>query len=333
MKKKQIYKIAWKGISFFAFPAGVFWVLGILFGVFAWKNGVGMYEEKQEPFQIQVTSENMDPDDIGRIEEIGQVLSATLVYEVPCTIQMRGVSAEVMLQGIDRTFVYGGTGIGTDQPLLQGTVYEDETGMSYIVANEAALKQFFLNQEDDSAEEVAEIDWTREPVTLMVGEKKLVAKLCGVLANGDESEEPKLFISQSSARSLLVQGKRTNSCTTAWIQIENAGAQEAVETRLLSYGYQAENIDEEKVRAWELTQTKITGEIIAAVISLLAFLCVIYDRMKRDRLVNQTLYRELQELYGGTNIRRRFNAYRVVGICAVGALLAWVFASFSILQV
>ncbi|MBR1390749.1 MAG: hypothetical protein IJ567_04780 [Lachnospiraceae bacterium] len=329
MKKKQIYKIAWKGISFFAFPAGVFWVLAVFFGVIAWKNGAGMCEEKQEPFQIQVTSENVDTDDIGRIEEIGQVLSATLVYEVPCTMQMRGGSAEVMLQGIDRTFVYGGTA----QSFLQGTVYEDETGMPYIVANESALKQFVRNEEDDSAEAVAEIDWTREPVTLMVGEKKLVAKLCGVLANGDESEEPKLFISRSSARSLLAQGNLTNSCTTAWIRIKNAGAQEAVETRLLSYGYQAENIDEEKVRAWELTRSKITGEIIAAVISLLAFLCMIYDRMKRDQLVNQTLYRELQELYGTKDIRRRLNAYRVVGICAVGALLAWVFTSFSILQV
>lgn len=322
MKKKQIYKIAWKGISFFAFPAGVFWVLAVLFGAYVWKNGAEMHEEQREPFRVQVTSEKMDPDDIGRIEEIGQVLSATPVYEVPCMMQMRGVSAEVMLQGIDRTFVCGGTGSRTDQSLLQGAVYEDETGMPNIVANESALKLFFLNLEDDSGKEVAEIDWTREPVTLVVGEKKVMAKLCGVLADGDENEEPKLFISQSSARSLLVQGKLTNSCTTAWIQIENAGAQEVVETRLLNYGYQAENIDEEKLREWELTQTKITGKIIAAIISLLAFLCVIYDRVKRDQLVNQELYRELQELYGGKDIRRRLNAYRVVGICAVGALLA-----------
>lgn len=272
------FKLAWRGLKLIAFPAILFLTAAACLGTTAFKKYNAMHREQQKSCNLIVSSSKMDSSDASKIRSITGVKNTTLIYEINTSISLSGYQAELTLKGIESSFL--------SEDFSIGGIFPDQTVMPYIIINEAAQKTFFDTDTNTITDEaIQNLDWMNAMVILRMGEKEIIAKICGILKNQEETSTPEAYISIPSAKSLLQESGQTPEATTLWIQIENAGLQGKLQNQLQLMGFTAENADTGLIQKWNQTQLEIKYLLLAALISLSAFLLLLREKIRIIRFL------------------------------------------------
>lgn len=302
----------WKRI---AMPGLLFWMLAVYFLGTAGQSAWRLYNEKNQPCQLEAAGKVITEADVAVILQQEAVLSCTAVYQVETTLSAAGYTMDLTLLGMDSGFL--------DLSIKAGTLYPDSTGMPYLVVNETALKAF-KDQNGKVIEDIGTVDWLNTSVALTVGETAVVGKICGIMPTREEDEAPAVYISRESAKSLIQQTGEIPDANTAWLRIQNAGAEEPVTKALSQLGYSVVNGNEEQYREWALTQATINGQLLASAVASLAALMLLRCQIRLDAALCQAEYQRLQSIgICKGNVRKRMNRVRIAMLLLWGIAGGW----------
>lgn len=334
MRQSDFVAVALRGVKKIALPGALFltvavWLLGTAAAKAFW-----LYREKQAPCLLEASGENISEGDVQSLmqrenteqtgdgesrlhssegQKGGDILEYTLIYTLDAGISAGGYHTEVTLTGVDGDFL--------SPELKEGTMFPADTGMPWLIVNEVALKTFRDNNEED-IENIEAVDWQNTSVSLAVGEKIIVGKICGILETKEETEAPVVYLSQESAKALLQQNAQTVSAAALWLRLKNSGVSENVTENLNAMGYTVANSDAGLWQEWELTRQTILGESMTGLLALLAGIFLLKIKIQYDALACREEYARLQELFlSPKNVRKRMNTVRVVAVFAASLVL------------
>lgn len=284
-----------------AFPALLFWVLAVSLLGSAGLTGWELHREKSQLYQLTVTAgSTLDP---VALSQLAEVAACTAVHELSGELTAGEYTAALTVYGVDSSFVEG--------PLDQGILFPDDSAMPYLVLNQAALKCFAADgvpiQSADG------VDWLNCDAQL----DGTPVRLCGILK--EEGEEPRVYMSQSAARELLLQSAGPAEARTAWIKLRNYGVLEQVTAELAGLGYSWENTAA-AADTWPLRQMRAGLLALAGGISALAAASLLWAALRYDGLNHAAEYQRLQDLTGNRHIRGRINLVRCTALLVVGLL-------------
>ena len=350
MKLINEIKLSMKGFSFFCVPTIFFLLISVCTGSMAVQEYWEMKQQKMEPCTIMVFHENLSSEDLVRIAEIDGIKRASLIYEVPVTVQVDGRSKELTLLGISADYL--------QDAYVAGGIFPEDTEMPYLVMNEAAYRIFSDEEEIDGETAGADLgqageqsidsvvldegtgrdfvvdgyeedgQWEKMAYITWAG-KKLTGRLCGVL-RGDTGEEPKAYISLDVAKTMLLKAGMEVQASGIQAVMQNAGVQEEVLQGLSGYGYQTKGIDSEQVDLWQHMQLRIQGYLWAAGIALCAYFALWSQKIKLDKVMNQTIYEEIQEKFiMNANVRIQLNRLRFFFMTGLGTLIGGLLYVFA----
>lgn len=288
MRPADFCRFSLKGWRRVCVPAIFFFIGAVWLGLTGWEGYRTVRAEKRQPCFLTATA-SIPLSGVDAVAELEGVESVSLVYPVSAALEVQNFREECVLTGVDASFVEG--------ELISGSLYPQKSGMPYIVLNEAALRAL-EDRNDAPVFDIDGVDWLNAAVRLTLGENDPVtAKICGVVrdAPAEEAAVPRWYISPDAARALLRQSGIAPETAQLWLEIENSGAQEAVETRLMSLGIAAENVDTEAVSRWEAELLKARYCGIAALVALLASAVLLRDRIRLDACLECEEYDRLQE--------------------------------------
>jgi ABC-type lipoprotein release transport system permease subunit len=223
-------------------------------------------EEKSLPYELNVTSGSTSLSDnvVADISEIPNVTAATLVLEVPASLEAGEYSAQLTLTGIDAAYLNGG--------YAQGGIFPDTSVMPYIVLNEAACKQFSAEKREGGFETSnAQIDWMNANVSVQSGEgsRPVVSKISGILTYDEKEQESAAYISIFSAKELLRQSRQATDYTGAYVRITNIGYAKSVFQEISALGLSVANSNEELQTKWDAEMKEMTYLIVIGIFCLL----------------------------------------------------------------
>lgn len=294
-------------------------------------------EEKAQPYEIIVAtqeSKSLTDNDIAEMTKLEDVVAVTGILEVPTRMILGEYAAELTLTGMNSSYING--------TYVAGSAYPADTVMPYIVLNEAARKAFSIksasgsdNSGDTTASAAPEIDWLNVSITVQLGEesKPVTAKICGLLTASDEKDEdPAVYISLSSAKTLLEQSGQNTGYASLRVRVTNIGSAESVSKGISALGLLVSNSTEELQAGWDTDTKEFTYLLVIGIFGLLcaSFLLAAWRALSlcRQRHEFESLrYLGMKE----RDIRRLFavqtGMLALIGI-AVGVLTALVLPSF-----
>lgn len=274
MKAIDVFKIACKGLR-------KWWTIVPLIGIaactvcfsFAGTIGLSVYTQKQHPCELTVMASGkgkITDQTVADLVNISEVQAATAVLSIPITIKAGKYNASLTLFGIDGNYL--------SEEYTAGGLFPQNTVMPYIVLNKAACKQF-ANGEDagkDADEEVPDIDWLNQSYSVRLGDgtKAVESKVCGVLSEGEETEEkqiPSGYIDLNMAKTLQRAYQLPTDYTSVIVRIDNIGCAKSVERQIAALGYDVENPNTALQETWEDQETQMSYLIIVGVIGSFCF--------------------------------------------------------------
>lgn len=328
MTKTERFKLSLKGWKWLAFPALFFWIASACFLCSMCSEAISLHQQRSEPMILTAVAlgGNAELQVLEKSQARGDILSWSRVYEISGTIQIMNYREECSVVGIDRELI--------SSTVKRGGYYPENSGMPYLLVNEAFLKEM-TDANGEKIEEPETIDWLTKTVTFDYGDdQSIVCQICGILKDMDENESPAVYISSACAKSILQTGEGIVSEQPLRIKIESAGVMEQVQTDLSGQGITVDNIDEGIIWTWKIMLLKMRGFCLTAVISGIAAWLLFYERLRIDALRNKEEYELLQELeffeekekyecsrnmdVSKKNICRRMNGYRALWFCVIG---------------
>lgn len=292
----EFLRLAVKGWKRIMMPAMVFFIAGLFFLGQGAEVGLQMAKEKSQPCRISASTDEVRAAELAELMKEEDILQATEVYSVSTEVTVKGMSGTWEIYGIDSAFL--------PDTALTGTIFPEESGMPWLVVNENALK-LLKDVSGKTMDKTEPENWVNQSVTLTVGGRTVIGKMCGIL-DSDEEDEPAVFMSRKSAQMM----RNGEAAQTVWLTLMNAGCEEAEENRLSSMGYACSNDKEEKWAEWKLMTVKLQGEVIAGVVALMSGIFLMLVCIKADRVIHEAEYRYLGSLVGG-NVILRMNVVRV----------------------
>lgn len=289
----------WKRI---AFPALLFWVLAVSLLGSAGLTGWELHREKSQPYQLTVTATSaLDP---VALAQLADVAACTAVHELSGELTAGEYTAALIIYGVDSSFVEG--------PLDQGILFPDDSAMPYLVLNKAALKCFAADgvpiQSADG------VDWLNCDAQL----DGTPVRLCGILK--EDGEEPRVYMSRSAARNLLLQAAEPTEARTAWVKLRNYGVLEQVTAEFAGLGYTWESAGTAAADTWPMRQMRAGLLALAGGISALAAASLLWAALRYDGLNHTPEYRHLRDVTGNRHIRGWFNLIRCAAVLVTGLL-------------
>jgi hypothetical protein len=210
-------------------------------------------QEKAQPYELMVLPEgktDITDEDIGKIYEIPGVRAVSAILKVPAGIKTGKYAAQLTLTGMDAAYL-------TDA-LAEGEVFPDSGAMPYIVLNDAARKQF---SEDETAtgDEMPGIDWLNAVFSLQAGEsgRQITSKVCGILADNGEIQEPAAAISLPMAKKLLRDNGQSTDIRTAYVRVADIGRAAGVSKAIAALGLAVSNPNAELQDKWDVEGIKL----------------------------------------------------------------------------
>ena len=93
-------------------------------------------QEKSLPYELNVLSgtDKLSDNEVAEISKLPDVTAASPMLQVPVTVQTGGYKTQLILTGIDGSYL--------NEAFSQGGVFPDSSDMPYIVLNKAACKLF-----------------------------------------------------------------------------------------------------------------------------------------------------------------------------------------------
>ncbi|MCD8144004.1 MAG: hypothetical protein LUD79_01470 [Oscillospiraceae bacterium] len=286
-------------------PALWFWTAAVFLFGSALLSMREIQQEKSQPCRLMVTSSNTL--NLDSIAQIDGVQSCTAVYELSVILEVNGDSAVLTLYGVDSRFVEG--------TLTEGTLYPESSAMPYLVLNQAAVKAL-----TGAAEEDETTAWTGVAVTL---NGTAVAAICGIIE--DSGETPMVYLSQTSAKALLVQ-LGLESGNTAWLELQNAGYSESVAEALIALGASAQAMDSTQAENWDAEQAVNHWRMAAGIIGTLAGVFLLSGRMQLDAVLHREEYTDRQSR-GAINLLRVLVTAAFSGV--LGLVVLWVVGLYA----
>lgn len=277
-------------IFYLIFPAFIFIAIGIYFLAIAGINFYNMKVEQNEPFEIEISADKIDADDMNKIMEIEGVKAATEVCLFGCRMQVSDEMVDVNIEGISPDYM----------PELG---MSDNSLMPCMVMNVAAAKmvsgrensdneQESVNEhdsadettgeEDATADDMAELSYlTGRQVLLDINENKVIGKIYKLVGNTTSDEVPYIYTSLDCIKYLQRQFEIESESSIIRIKLDNAGEQKDVNEQLEIFGYTVTNLEAEKMTEWDILEAQIGGWICAGIIAIIAGMCI-YRYKKRQ---------------------------------------------------
>ena len=307
--------------------AGVLAAIAVAVGTFGLTVSANGYfavaEEKSAPCELTAMAQSIDDALVAETEKIEGVVAATPIIDVMATLKIGDYTAELTIQGVEPGYLQDEIAEGEAIP-------QSGTSMPYIVLNEAALDAFTdengrpLRRED-------KVDW-QEGETLLDGERPLMAKVCGILA--DESLEPRAYMSLESARQATLRSGMVPAYSAMWIRVTDQGTQERVAEQLMNLGIMAEIANPEQLAAWAEKETESLYLGLAGLAVLLCAYWMIATKAAVDWSRERPAYEALRYL-GATarEVDRVIFLRQALGVAAgwlIGVAIAAAVPSFVV---
>lgn len=233
-------------------------------------------QEKALPHELIVSSERntgITDEDIRKISEIPDVRAVTAILQVPVSIKTGKYSAQLTLTGMDMAYQ-------TDA-LSKGGIFPNSSAMPYIVLNDAACKQF-SEGEIGSRDEAPEIDWLNAAFSLQVVEdgRWITSKVCGILANNGETQEPAAVISLPVAKELLRKNGQSTDTLLAYVCVANIGRAVSVSKAIATLGLAVSNSNVELQEKWDAEMKEMRYLLVIGVLCLVCSIVLTVNRRK-----------------------------------------------------
>jgi ABC-type antimicrobial peptide transport system permease subunit len=246
-----------------------------------------MQDEKAQPYELVISGEeanSISDSDVIEITKLEDVTAATPVMQIPASISTGDYTAALTLTGIEASYL--------ENSFSQGNAFPEDSVMPYIVLNEAALKQFSdseTSKDKDSTgdmgdeegtgntartdTEAPDVDWLNGSYSVQTGEgsKTVTSKVCGILSEGEDTEEeqePAAYISISTAKELLRQNGQETNYTGANVRVKNIGSADSVSKSIAALGLTVTNSTEELQSGWDADNKEMTYLIVIGVFGL-----------------------------------------------------------------
>lgn len=281
----EFLRLAVKGWKRIMMPAMVFFIAGLFFLGQGAEIGLQMAKEKSQPCRISASTDEVTAAELAELVKDEVILQVTEVYSVSAEVTVKGMSGTWEICGVDSAFL--------PDTALTGTIFPEESGMPWLVVSANALK-LLKDASGKMVDKPEPENWVNQSVTLTVGGRTVIGKLCGIL-DSDEEDEPAVFMSRKSAQMM----RNGEAAQTVWLTLMDAGCEEAVENRLSSMGYACSNDKDEKWAEWKLMTVKLQGEVIAGAVAMLGGICLVWGCINADRVIREVEYRYLGSLVGG----------------------------------
>ena len=318
MKRKSLYKIAFK--TWRRFGIGLFIMLVVASCCFMLASArlSNMISEKQEPYELMAMSEKITDANLTELTKTPDILSVTPVLDVAATIQIGENSLEVPIQGIDKDYL--------QFPFLYGNKSESLSLMPYLVINRTAADTLLKNQTDVTMDMLLS-----QQVLLNLNEKQIVGALSGIFE--DESEEPKVYMDLTSAKNLMMQQKLPTVYSLVYVRCLNAGKTETVTEALSNMGLEVLNANTELEIKWETQTIEVSYLYLSASIAILASVFLTCERKRRDTLFHGSNELILQSIGFTEKENQRLNRLRqfifVMFSIAIGLIIFFAINSGS----
>ncbi len=234
-------------------------------------------EEKSFPYELNVLSGTLKVSDnaIAELSGIPNVTAATPVLQVPVSVQMGKYTVQLTLTGIDATYL--------NDAFAQGGIFPNNSVMPYIVLNKAACRQFAdetSGEADADAEEEPTIDWLNAAISVQTGEKPVVSKIVGILAEDDEEQEPAAYISITSAKALLQAAGQSTEYVGANVRIENIGYSEHVSREIAKLKLSVSGSNKDVQMKWDVELKEMTYLILIGAVCLISSSAIMIGRIR-----------------------------------------------------
>ena len=243
---------------------------------------VTVQQEKSVPSELEVLAgtEQLSDSTLAGIAAVPDVTAVTPVLQVPVSIQTGGYTAQLILTGMDASYL--------TEDFAQGGVYSDSSVMPYIVLNKAACKLLTdeKNGSGDDTDETEEpqVEWLNVGVSIQTSEntRPVVSKIVGILSADDEDQKPAAYISIASAKALLQQDSLSMDYVEANVRITNAGCTESVSKAVAGLGLSVADSNAAIQANWDTELIEMRYLILLGALGLLcsAFLARSYRRIE-----------------------------------------------------
>ncbi|MHB1313929.1 MAG: FtsX-like permease family protein [Christensenellales bacterium] len=260
--------------------------------------------EQALPYELFISAEeskeSLSQKALSKISELPDVTAASPVVRVPVTIKTGRYAADLLLTGVNASYI--------SAEFSEGTAFQDSSVMPYLILNEAACKQFSEVKENDSGDqinvdsdedddEIPPIDWLNASFSLQAGEDGhwTVSKVCGIL-NGDkdedeEAEEPVAYISLAAAKELLQKSGQSAENAGLYVRLRNIGSAQSVSKAIMKLGFKVDNAEPTLQKKWDMVLKEMVYLLVIGIFCLLCSAVLmevwrkIYLREKKDTWV------------------------------------------------
>lgn len=324
MKWRELWILGLKSWKRIAMPGIIFLAVSVFWFGNAVQNFKMIQAEKDQPCRVTASAEGGHMEPLAKLAQSDEVLGITEVYSIESEVSVLGYHGQWTLLGVDSDLIKA--------DLSGGVWYPEETGMPWLVVNQAALRQL-LDTNGKQIEKIDAVDWLSGSLLLTIGERTLTGKICGILVSDDENDSPAVYLSRSSAKALQRDSGMVSAPSFYWLELKNAGCEADIIQSLEAQGFSAVNENEEAQQNWMLMEQKITGQISLGSVSFFAAVCLLWIQIRFDTVVHQAEYERLHQmrLYRG-DMTLPLNIIRVVWCsvigCGLGVGLALIFPIF-----
>lgn len=350
MTRADVFRLSRKGWMWLAFPGIFFWIGAVSLGFFAVDGTLEIYEQDASPVVVTASVSNETVD----FSAVEGILGWSNVYEISGTLRIAGYSQACTVIGIDENLI--------SADLKEGMGYPQESVMPYLLVNEALVQEMkvtsarmIANGDDISkgsagsgkgspsegespskgsstgggsstSEGSSESEYNQiltKSAEFVYGDGRQVpCKISGILKNEEEGEAPKVYMSVSSARSLLQSQEGAGETKQVWFRIRNAGMYEKVQRALSGLQVHLEDLKEEMIWSGKFLKLRTTMLYICALISGLAAWTIFSQSLRMDLIKNEKEYHYIETTDAGfSDFYRNINRYRKLRFFLTGIVL------------
>lgn len=239
--KVHVIKIALHTVGRIGFSAALFFLVGLYLLFPATMSFLTMQEDKNKDFEITAIATKIV--DMEELEGIKGVKKLSPVIKFKGIIAYGKYVLETEIEGIMGTYLEGEN--------IDGTIFPDESNMSYLVLNEAALKSF----RDSDGKSIGNVDINGSFTLLLENDSPAI--LCGILSDG--AETPKVYMNYDAAKSLVDFQNQYQIL----FQLVSVGYGSKVIRELKDFGLEVQN-EYEQIEQWETTERSIIQQCVSS---------------------------------------------------------------------
>jgi ABC-type lipoprotein release transport system permease subunit len=165
------------------------------------------------------------------------------------------------------------TGSGTDVKGATTTGTSTTAGFGLNIVNTAYTtnNSSQAGTDSDADNSSPKINWLNAGVTIQTGDNGqwIVSKICGILKDAGNGQQPVAYISLAAAKSLLLRSGQSMNYSGADVRIKNIGCASSVAQSITELGLTVTNTDDALQSKWNTELTEMGYLIVIGVFCLL----------------------------------------------------------------